>query len=98
MGSRLSTLGIQNSCVLDIRYPDHHVVAFLVRNEYAPTFISVFAEYNINPLKDFDPLGVKILRDLQHTDEFAYNPKEKQLDIIKRIHNCSKTTQKINYS
>lgn len=94
MRNRLAALGIQNSRVLDIHYPDRHVAAFLVHNDYASTFIANFNNHNISPITDFDPLDTNHLRDPKYKDASAETLSSEALRlhqdrlqyIITRIH------------
>lgn len=94
MRNRLRALGIQNNRILDIHYPDRHVSAFLIHNDYAQTFLDIMRDHSITPLETFDPIDKSTLRDLKYaeaTDEHLQEEvqrihHERLMNIIKQIH------------
>jgi hypothetical protein len=61
----LQAFGVNVSRILDIQYPDSHVISFLLHADYIVEFTSLF--YNKGrgglPLQDYDPLSPSSLRD-----------------------------------
>ncbi|CEP15146.1 hypothetical protein [Parasitella parasitica] len=48
----LSNIGLQNSCILDIHYPDNRIVAFLVHNNYTIQVLEAFDNLQVQPITD----------------------------------------------
>ena len=63
MRAKLRKLGIDNSRVLDIHYPDRQVVALLMHNDFVPEALETFNKFGVKPLENFDPCSPSNLRD-----------------------------------
>jgi hypothetical protein len=61
--AKLNKLKINSARVLDVHYPDNHVVALLVHNSYAVDLLDRFGKAGVKPLEPFDPLDTARLRD-----------------------------------
>ena len=63
----LMALGITNGRILDIHYPDKHVVALLVHNDYKTELIEVLqsGEGKLSPLSDYSHLDPSTIKDEQ---------------------------------
>lgn len=72
--AKLNKLKINNARVLDVHYPDNHVVALLVHNSYAAELLDRFDKAGVKPLESFDPLDTARLRD----PSFASLPEEER--------------------
>lgn len=58
----MKKLKIDNARVLDVHYPDNHVVALLIHNDYANNLVALFDKAGVKPIDDFDPLDARRLR------------------------------------
>lgn len=63
MRYKLRTLHIHSGRVINIHYPDRHVVALLVHNDYAEEATSILTTAGIPPLTSFNPANPALLRD-----------------------------------
>lgn len=63
MRAKLRKLGIDNSRVLDIHYPDRQVVALLMHNDFVPMARETLNKFGVKPLESFDPCSSSNLRD-----------------------------------
>ncbi|ORE10236.1 hypothetical protein BCV72DRAFT_199935, partial [Rhizopus microsporus var. microsporus] len=61
--SRLRRLHINNSRVLDIHFPDRHLVALLIHNDYESKLFSQLNRFIITVRNEYDPLDPANLRD-----------------------------------
>ncbi|CEP10480.1 hypothetical protein, partial, partial [Parasitella parasitica] len=59
----LSNIGLQNSRILDVHYPDNHIVALLIHNDYNTQVLEAFARLQVLPIVDFDPRSPTNLKD-----------------------------------
>jgi hypothetical protein len=64
----LKRLGLNNSRILDIHYPDRNVAALLVHNDYAPELKQLFTTMKISVKEDFNPWDGSSLKDPQFID------------------------------
>ncbi|KAG2226917.1 hypothetical protein INT45_010196, partial [Circinella minor] len=64
----LRRLGIDNSRILDIHYPDTNVVGFLIHNDYEHELIEIMNKHDLFPNTHFDPHNPKYLRDQKLRD------------------------------
>ncbi|KAI7852178.1 hypothetical protein BDC45DRAFT_485390 [Circinella umbellata] len=64
----LRRLGIDNSRILDIHYPDTNVVGFLIHNDYEHELIEIMKKHDLFPNTHFDPHNPKYLRDQKLRD------------------------------
>jgi len=60
--TKLRKLKINNARVLDVHFPDNHVVALLIHNDYVEELLSIFDKAGVKPLDNFDPLDAQRLR------------------------------------
>ncbi|KAG1175842.1 hypothetical protein G6F46_009509 [Rhizopus delemar] len=74
-GSLLRRLPIKSSCVLDIHYPDRHLVAFLIHNDYEAEVHSQLEKFEIPLCDDYDPLDPNNLQN-SYYDNFNQDEKE----------------------
>ena len=82
--ANLRRLGIDNSRVLDIHYPDRKVVGLLTHNDYVADMISVFDTHGITRLTNYDPCDPKHLQDPKLKD---LTPEERTAKAISIQHN-----------
>ncbi|ORE06240.1 hypothetical protein BCV72DRAFT_256428 [Rhizopus microsporus var. microsporus] len=61
--SQLRRLQINSSRVLDIHYPDHHLVVLLIHNDYESDLCSQPNKFTITVRNEYDPLDPANLRD-----------------------------------
>ena len=61
--NRIRRLHINSSHVLDIHYPDHHLVALLIHNDYDSELRSQLNKFAITVRDEYDPLDPTNLRD-----------------------------------
>ncbi|KAI8971205.1 hypothetical protein BDB01DRAFT_909638, partial [Pilobolus umbonatus] len=95
MRTKLRKLGIQSGRILDIHYPDNHVVGLLVHNDYAPEVTEILSKYGITIDSNFNPLSPSILRDpklatlsdSETTLKAAEIHQNRLIHIIKRVSN-----------
>ncbi|EIE90023.1 hypothetical protein G6F46_012791 [Rhizopus delemar] len=73
MRSLLQRLPIKSRSVLDIHYPDRHLAALLVHNDYEAEVRSQLEQFEIPLGDDHDPLDPNHLR---HPDDFDQDEKE----------------------
>ncbi|KAI9244382.1 hypothetical protein BDA99DRAFT_448490, partial [Phascolomyces articulosus] len=64
----LKRLGINNSYILDINYPDMNVVGFLIYNNYEQELIKIMKKSNLEPNTNFDPYNPNYLKDQKYKD------------------------------
>ncbi|KAG1039311.1 hypothetical protein G6F43_012542 [Rhizopus delemar] len=76
--SKLRKLKIDTARILDLHFPDSHVVALLVHNDYSDDLLSIFDKVGVKPITDFNPIDPDHLRD----------PKFAELDQDTRKHKC----------
>lgn len=55
MRARLRKLGIDNSRILDIHYPDRQVIALLTHNDFAPVCLWTLNKFGVKSLENFQP-------------------------------------------
>lgn len=58
----LRHLGIDNNRILDIQYPAHKTIGFLIHNNFANTSLEQLAKVNIQPI-ELNPLDPANLHD-----------------------------------
>ncbi|KAI9358444.1 hypothetical protein BD770DRAFT_427243 [Pilaira anomala] len=63
--SNLTSLGVNNSRVLDIHYPSRTVVALLVHNDYREEIIMVLKKHGVSNLPDYTPTNHTTISDPQ---------------------------------
>ncbi|KAF7724074.1 hypothetical protein EC973_001407 [Apophysomyces ossiformis] len=68
MRARLRKLGIDNSRILDIHYPDRQVIALLIHNDFEQTLLDQLNRFGITTLT-YDPLDPVNLRDPKYKDK-----------------------------
>jgi hypothetical protein len=59
----LSSIGINNSRVLDIHFPDRNKCGLLVHNDFVPDLKEALHSHGIKPISDFDPNSASVIRD-----------------------------------
>ncbi|KAI7858226.1 hypothetical protein BDC45DRAFT_434193 [Circinella umbellata] len=64
----LRQLGIDNSRILDIHYPDTNVMGFLIHNDYATEFLDLMKQHNLEPNTKFNPHNPQYLRNKKYLD------------------------------
>lgn len=95
----LTNIGLQNSRILDVHYPDNHIVALLVHNDYTTLVLEAFSRLQVQPITDFDPRSPSNLKDpkyrtssdqtfLQEEADRIYQAR--LLAIVKRIHEVNR--------
>ncbi|EIE91859.1 hypothetical protein RO3G_16570 [Rhizopus delemar RA 99-880] len=72
--TRLRKLDIKNNRILDIHYPDRHVVALLVHNDYVNELRAQLERFKITIKDNFDPCDPEILRDPKYADLSTAEP------------------------
>ncbi|KAI7848438.1 hypothetical protein BDC45DRAFT_419654, partial [Circinella umbellata] len=77
----LRQLGIDNSRLLDIHYPDTNVVGFLIHNDYATELLDLMKQHNLEPNTKFDPHNPQYLRDKKYLD-MSHDEQIIQADLI----------------
>ncbi|KAI7846666.1 hypothetical protein BDC45DRAFT_542668 [Circinella umbellata] len=77
----LRELGIDNSRILDIHYPDTNVVGFLIHNDYATELLDLMKQHNLEPNTKFDPHNPQYLRDKKYLD-MSHDEQIIQADLI----------------
>jgi hypothetical protein len=81
-------LNINNSRILDICYPDRHILALLIYNGYADEFRTQLSHYRINIHEDFDPCDPSVIRDAVHTTKLQ----EEKAEIGHRLY-CTRLSR-----
>ncbi|KAI9249690.1 hypothetical protein BDA99DRAFT_589842 [Phascolomyces articulosus] len=66
----LKMLGIDNSRILDMYYPDTNVVGFPIYNDYEYEIIEIMKKSNLEPNTKFDPHNPTYLKDQKYKDLF----------------------------
>ncbi|KAI9251519.1 Endonuclease/exonuclease/phosphatase, partial [Phascolomyces articulosus] len=77
----LKRLGIDNSRILDIHYPDTNVVGFLIHNDYEQELIEIMKKSNLEPNTNFDPHNPNYLKDQKYKD-LSDDEKLMQAEVI----------------
>jgi hypothetical protein len=90
--SKLRDLRINHSRILDIHYPDRHIVALLVHNDYADELRDHFIKCRVTPSDEFDPCDPKVVRDPAH----ASKTEEERTEIAHRLH-CDRMSRAIQF-
>ncbi|KAK4514936.1 Nonsense-mediated mRNA decay protein 5 [Mucor velutinosus] len=89
-------LGLSQSRILDIHYPENNTISFLVHNDYVDTVKDAMAKLPSSKLlNDFDPCAPSLLRDRKYTTnpdqafvqaEATRIHQERLIRIVKRLH------------
>ncbi|ORE01901.1 hypothetical protein BCV72DRAFT_319794, partial [Rhizopus microsporus var. microsporus] len=66
--SRLRQLNVNAHHILNINYPDRHLVALLIHNDYEVELHSQLKKFKIPIQDDYDPLDPSSLRDPDYDD------------------------------
>jgi hypothetical protein len=93
MRTNLTDLGLENSRLVNVHFPDSNVVAVLVHNDYASEALSILQKKKVSPEPNFDPLSHTILRDpkFKNLDEASRSAKileihyTRSLNIVQRL-------------
>ncbi|EPB81903.1 hypothetical protein HMPREF1544_11354 [Mucor circinelloides 1006PhL] len=90
-------LGLSQSRILDIHYPENQTIGFLVHNDYASAVIEGMSKLPSSKLlPDFDPCASNLLRDPKYTNitdssflqtEAVRIHQDRLTRIVQRIHN-----------
>ncbi|KAJ8651278.1 hypothetical protein O0I10_013240 [Lichtheimia ornata] len=80
--AKLRRIGVDNSRVLDIHYPDYQVVALLTHNDYVEDLKAAMAAHGALPMQNFDPRDPTRLRDPKYKDE----EESKRKEIASKLH------------
>ena len=78
MHNILRTLGIENSRVLNIHFPDHQTAALLIHNEYATNLYNRLRKLGVTPKKSYDPCDPINLRNPKFA---ALTTEERQVEM-----------------
>jgi hypothetical protein len=91
------TLGLSQSRILDIHYPENNTISFLVHNDYASTVIEAMNKLpSSKQVLDFDPCAPTLLRDRKYANnsdtvflkaEAERIHQDRLLRIAQRLHN-----------
>jgi len=66
--SRLRKMGVNPARIIDIHYPDNQVMSLLIHNDYESELLSVFSNYDVTTIEDFNPVDPSILHDPDFKD------------------------------
>ncbi|KAL0073617.1 hypothetical protein F4703DRAFT_1972194, partial [Phycomyces blakesleeanus] len=78
----LKTFKIQQSCVLDIAFPERGTLFLLVHNDFKNKITQLFADIGVSMKTDFDPLDHQIIADLAH----AHKPMQDCQQLAYKLH------------
>ncbi|KAL0096654.1 hypothetical protein J3Q64DRAFT_1708763, partial [Phycomyces blakesleeanus] len=78
----LTTFKIQQSCVLDIAFPERGTFSLLVHNDFKDKITQLFADIGVSVKTDFDPLDHQIIANLAR----ACKPMQENQQITYKLH------------
>jgi len=94
--SRFRKMGINPARIIDIHFPAHQVMSLLIHNDYEAELLETFAQYEIEPLTNFEPKSGKNLNDIQYKekDEQTRNAIAEELYAKRLINTVLRVTPK----
>ncbi|EIE89350.1 hypothetical protein RO3G_14061 [Rhizopus delemar RA 99-880] len=90
--SRLRKLGINNSRIIDIHYPDRNIVALLIHNDYEDEIRQQLQRFKVTIKEDFNPCNPQVLRDPKYADR---TPAERE--DLAFMHHCNRIERALQY-
>ncbi|KAG1051112.1 hypothetical protein G6F43_006669 [Rhizopus delemar] len=90
--SRLRKLGINNSGIIDIHYPDRNIVALLIHNDYEDEIRQQLQRFKVTIKEDFNPCNPQVLRDPKYADR---TPAERE--DLAFMHHCNRIERALQY-
>ncbi|KAG1512430.1 hypothetical protein G6F53_005185 [Rhizopus delemar] len=90
--SRLRKLGINNSRIIDIHYPDRNIVALLIHNDYEDELRQQLQRFKVTIKEDFNPCDPQVLRDPKYADR---TPAERE--DLAFMHHCNRIERALQY-